>query len=516
MDFPGQTLGNVWGYVQAGREYALLGGEQGLIIVDVTDPDAPVLIQQIPGPINLWKEVRTYSHYAYASTEGGPLQVIDLSSLPSPVPPAGVKIYDGDGPYAGQIQNIHTVHVDVAKGYLYLYGATSAGPGGAIVCDLNDDPFSPTYVGEYQFGGYIHDGFVDNDTLYAAHINSGQMAVVDITDKLNPVVLGTVITPNEFTHNVWPTDDRKTAFTTDERNGSYLTAYDVSDPSNISELDRFQCTPNSGSIPHNTHLLDDYAITAWYTDGVSVVDASNPSNLVQVAWYDTYPEGVGGGFSGCWGVYPYLPSGNMIATNIPIAFGGPGQVGKMFVLTPGYQRACWLEGKVTNGATGAALSGVAISLSSNAPQTATATGLTGDYKTGQPDAGTFTATFSKSGFESKNVDVTLENGVITVLNVELFPPSTGTNWLEEKDGISLKVNPSVFTNTTTIEYRLPANSGNAELRMTNLAGQLVWSKKLSPAATSLVFEDNIGAGTYFLSIHLEGKQTKALQVVKAD
>ncbi len=60
MDFPGQTLGNICGYAANGREYALIGGSKGLIIVEVTNPDNPVQIVQIPGPDNLWKEIKTY------------------------------------------------------------------------------------------------------------------------------------------------------------------------------------------------------------------------------------------------------------------------------------------------------------------------------------------------------------------------------------------------------------------------------------------------------------------------
>ena len=71
LSFPGQKLANVCGYTQNGREYALVGGNKGLIIVEVTNPDNPVTIVQIPGPTNDWKEIKTYSHYAYVTSEGG-------------------------------------------------------------------------------------------------------------------------------------------------------------------------------------------------------------------------------------------------------------------------------------------------------------------------------------------------------------------------------------------------------------------------------------------------------------
>ncbi|MBK9014894.1 MAG: choice-of-anchor B family protein [Saprospiraceae bacterium] len=514
MEFPGQTLANVWGYAQDGKEYALLGGQLGLIVVDVTDPDNPFQITQVPGPNNLWKELKTYQHYAYVTTEGGPVQVVDLSPLPSPNLP--VNVYAGDGAIANAIGNVHALHVDVTKGYLYLYGSGAGvtGTGGALVCDLNPDPFHPHFVGEFQTLGYIHDGFVDNDTLYGSHIYTGEMSVVDMSDKQNPVALGTVLTPSAFVHNTWPTDDRQTVLTTDEVDGAYLTSFDVSDPTDIQELDRFQCTPGSGSVPHNTHILNDYAITSWYTDGVSIVDASRPSNLVQVAHFDTYPEQSGPGYNGCWGAYPFLPSGNIITTNIPVAF-AVGD-GKMFVLTPNYNRACWLEGKVTDGLTGQPLSGVTIDIDSPDPLTATSTGLLGNYTTGQTTPGNFPVSFSLSGYESNNVNVILANGAVTVLDVQLYPPGTsGTDWVDN-DEVELKASPSMFSNETTIEFKLPGNVPDAELNLTDAVGHLVWSKHVDKLTTAVQFNEAIAIGNYFLTLKVGGKQTKALQVTKVD
>ena len=92
MTFPGQTLANVWGYAANGREYALLGAAKGLIIVDITNPDLPVQIVQIPGPNNLWKEIKTYKHYAYVVSEGGMAtglrrpETATASTVPAQVP----------------------------------------------------------------------------------------------------------------------------------------------------------------------------------------------------------------------------------------------------------------------------------------------------------------------------------------------------------------------------------------------------------------------------------------------
>ena len=118
-----------------------------------------------------------------------------------------------------------------------------------------------------------------------------------------------------FTHNAWVSDDGNYVFTTDETSDAYIGSYDISSVSNIQEVDRIQSNPGSNSIPHNTHVDGDFLVTSWYRDGTTVHDISDPTNLVQVAYYDSY-SGSGNGFDGCWGTYPFLPSGNIISSDI--------------------------------------------------------------------------------------------------------------------------------------------------------------------------------------------------------
>ncbi|TNE58728.1 MAG: choice-of-anchor B family protein [Bacteroidetes bacterium] len=412
LEYPGQTLANISGYAQDGREYALVGASQGLSIVDVTDPESPTEIVQIPGPNNLWKEIKVYSHYAYVTSEGGQgVQIVDLSDLPSPN--LNYHYYQGTGEIEGALNTIHALHIDLSKGFLYTFGGNFSS---ARVHDLNADPYFPVYVGKYDQLNYIHDGFADNDTLYACHIYSGLMAIVDMRDKQNPVVLGTVETPGRFTHNTWLTDDHKTALTTDETTPSFLTSYDISDPTDIKELDRYSPNDGNGSIGHNTHVLNDYAITSWYTDGFTIVDAHKPDNLVPVGMYDTWPQASGAGFDGCWGVFPFLPSGNILATNIPNTNGG---TGTLFVLTPNYQRASYLEGQIMDGCTGTPLSGADISLAGTLVTAQKLTNNNGIFKTGIPEAGTFSVTISKPGYIPQTVSVDLNTGAVTMLNITL-------------------------------------------------------------------------------------------------
>ncbi|MFZ7145393.1 MAG: choice-of-anchor B family protein [Bacteroidota bacterium] len=442
LPYSGSELANIGGYTDLlGNEYALVGTDFGLSIVDVTDPDNPVIKVTVNGPNSSWREVKTYRNVAYVTTEGGGgLQVIDMTNLPASV---NTTLYTGDGAIAGQLSNIHALHCDTAMGFLYLYGS-NIGDGNTLFLDLSD-PLNPTYAGQYVYAGsqsdnYVHDGYVENDTMYESHIYSGFFTVVDVTNKSNPILLATQQTPTNFTHNTWLSDDHKTLFTTDENSGSFLGIYDISDLGNIRESARFQTAPGTGVIIHNTHILNDYAITSWYKEGVVITDVARPQNPIEVGHYDTYSQGSGDGFAGCWGVYPFLPSGTIVASDINNG---------LFVLTPTYIRGCYLEGIITDSITNAVINGALIEVLSTT-LTKNSNNL-GEYKTGTAVAGTYDIRISKAGYYTKTITgVVLTNGVLTTLDVALSPFQTfafsGTV-LDSLTGLSV---PDAFVSITSI------------------------------------------------------------------
>lgn len=410
--YPNQTLANVWGYAAGGYEYALVGAKNGLSIVNVTDPDNPEEIIQISGPSSGWREIKTYQHYAYVVSEGGGgVQIVDLSNLPGTN--LSFHSYTGNGLFKA-----HALHVDEVKGYLYLYGS-NLNAGRAQILNLNNDPYNPTYAGYFNsnFSGnqnYVHDGFVSNDIMFAGNIYGGFFSVVNTSNKSNPTLITTQQTPGAFTHNTWRSGN--TLFTTDEVNNSYLAAYDISNFDNITLLDKIQSNPGTNSVVHNTHIVNDYAVTSWYKDGFTIVDVSRPANLVQVGNYDTYPDGAGGGFEGCWGVYPFLPSGNILATNIPVIGTNNGE---LFVFTPDYVRGCYIEGQITDGSNGQPLGSALVQLAGT--NTSDVSNLLGEYKMAQLETGSFTAEVSRIGYVKQEFNLSLSSGELITLNVALLP-----------------------------------------------------------------------------------------------
>lgn len=411
LPYTNQTLANICGYTANGREYALLGGSLGLIIVDVTNPDQPRQIKQIPGANSLWKEIKVYRNYAYITTEGSGqgLQVVNLQNLPDTnLSYQNIRTVSD----TVSLDRIHALHIDTLRGYLYAFGGNNAqSRGGALVLNLQPNPMTPTYAGVFSTT-YVHDGYVDNDTLFAAHINAGFMQVIDFRDKRNPRILSRTTTPTAFTHNTWLSVNKKTVFTTDENGGSYLTAYDVTDPTAPRLLDKIQSVAGANAIIHNTHILNDYAVTSWYTEGIVIHDVHRPSNIIQVGQFDTYNGASGATFNGTWGVYPYLPSGTLVVSNINEG---------LFVISPTYRRACYLEGNVIDSVTRIALAGVSVKINSTDPDKKAVTNNVGNYASGQVTPGSVTVTYSKAGYYPKTITVSLVNGQVTLQNVELRP-----------------------------------------------------------------------------------------------
>ena len=469
LKFPGQACANIWGYAAKGKEYAIVGTSVGSVIVDVTKPDTPVLIKQIPAVQSQWREVKSYRDYAYVTTEGSGqgLQIINLSTLPDSN--VAFKSFKTDGDLL-EIIKIHALHVDTAKGFAYLYGGTSRikvgvdtiSVQGAVVLDVKTDPWNPKFVGYYTANGlndgYIHDGTVENDTLYGSHVYGGYFSVIDFRDKKNPKRLATQTTPNAFTHNTWLSANHKTIFTTDETAASYLTAYDISDLGNIKLLDKIRSVSEQNAIVHNTYIKNEFAVTSWYTEGVTIVDANRPRNLIQVGQYDTY-NGARASFNGAWGVYPYLPSGNLIVSNIEDG---------LFVLTPQYKRACYLEGTVIDSVTREKLTGVKVKINSTDPDKKAETTITGAYATGQVTTGQTTVTYSKIGYFDKTITVNLKAGEVLTQNVELVARGFAQSGNVVANGTGLGIGKAKVTmKSSEIEYTIEA-ADNGSFYMYNV------------------------------------------------
>lgn len=396
-----QGVNDVWGYVdENGIEYALVGTTIGVSIVDVSDPLNPNEVQFVSGIGSGWRDMKTWDHYCYVSNESGNgLQIIDMSGLPGSIAFKDTIIQN--------TETIHNLWIDEA-GYLYIVGANTFN-GGMAMLDLNVDPWHPNLLGSYE-PTYVHDVYVRNDTAYVAEMAEGELAIVDVRDRSNPVLLGEIGWEGGFTHNTWLNEVGNVCFTTDELGSAYVQAWDVSDPDNIEFRDRIRSSLSNGTaIPHNAHVKDDFLIISYYRDGVVVVDGSWPWALVEVGHFDTHPGG-GSGFAGAWGAYPYLPSGNILVSDM--------QTG-LYVIGPDYQRACFVTGNIVDSLSGTPVNFASVIMQN--PADSLNTNQTGRYDFGVRDSGTYIINVSAPNYYPKTVSVTLDNGVVLSKDIELRP-----------------------------------------------------------------------------------------------
>ena len=464
-------LSDVWGYVNDSGEYALVGVYNGISVVDVTNPYDPVELGFFNGPESIWRDLKTWGDYLYCINDedgdgGAGLQILNLEELIN-----GVSNPTYIENMSLGFETAHNIYID-ENGVLYVFGA-NYGIGGALMYDLVANPENPPLLGVFN-DYYLHDGMARGDTLWGGAINNGVFTVIDVSDKQNPEIIGSQATPNNFSHNCWISDDGDYLFTTDEVSGAYVAAYDVSNLNDIEEVDRIQAwSPQTNVIPHNTHVDGDFIVTSYYADGVSVVDVSNPSNMVEVGYYDTSEDYLGGGFNGAWGAYPWLPSGNILVTDIETG---------LYVLEPKYTNASFVEGVVTDYDTGLPISNAQVQILGTS--IIVNTDLGGYFETGVAVDGTYELLISSSGYADYVQTVVLNSGQIINLDTQLSLLGSYNTQLSVVNALNLVglSQASVNISNELVDYQV-SSSTNGEL--------------------SIILTE----GTYSISIGLWGYQT---------
>ena len=399
-------LNDIWGWVDSlGNEYAIIGTNKGTSIFDLSAPSSPQEVFFEPGMNSIWRDVKTYGNYAYVTTEAmNGLLIIDLSNLPDS---ANTNTYFYNGPANAQWQKAHNLYID-DRGYAYIFGA-NRGVGGAIILDLNQDPTQPVEVADIN-NWYVHDGMVKGDTLFLANGNNSLFSVWDVSSPSNPVLISQNPTVGYYSHNIWSSDDGNYIYTTEEDNGGHLSEFNISDLNNIDLTDKIQAEPGNNIMPHNAFYIDDYIVNSYYTTGIQIFDVKSKGNIVNVGHFDTSPNFSGPGSNGCWGVYPYLPSGLIIASDIENGF---------FVLNPDYKRAAYLEGIITDATSNTFLSGVTVEILNSNNNTLSNVG--GSYELGTVDSGTYSVVFSHPLYRSDTINqVLLQNDSTTTVNLVMY------------------------------------------------------------------------------------------------
>ena len=338
----GVRVNDNWGWTDpvTGKEYALVGRNDGLAILDLTDPSSPVLVGDLPKTPNtprshLWRDVKTYKEHAFVVADGAGnhgLQVLDLRRLRE-INRADMPVtFEPDFHYTN-VASVHNIHINEETGLATLIGSRGGGEtcgGGLHMLDVRE-PLSPRFlgcvldeVGTHDVQCAIYRGpdqdYQGRELCFKS--NARFLSISDVTGWDNPVVVGRGEYPTPgYLHQGWLTEDHRYFIMNDEadliQGHVDRTRTLIFDVSNVE--DPVLAKEFFGSLPasaHNLYVKGDYVYQANYRYGLQVLDISDPLNPVEVGHFNTTPFLSGPGFSGAWSTYPFFESGLVLVTSV--------------------------------------------------------------------------------------------------------------------------------------------------------------------------------------------------------
>lgn len=365
---------NIWGDEICGREYAFLGActfssgtPNGVFIIDVTDPLNIDPVAFINCPNASQRDFVTYTHpvtgnsYLYIIGEDGSygMTVVDITNLPL-APTVIHSSYFDDDYNSTDGAHAHNIQLDELTGKMVVCGTHGNSPVEIFMFDLLADPTAPNLIDLLPVGlnstYYVHDVYFNDDRLYSASINQSAPLVgsfpiyntsvsgnrFDYIGGVDPYPsdqspLIPITTLNHVIHDIYASADHTKLVTSDEHVLGQAIFWDITNPANPVETDRYgghTTGPDSwDTVAQHNHVIkgNDRCYVAHYSNGLWVLDISDPYNVQEIGYYDTYLEHnygnyntynrqfnapYGTGYYGAWGVFADLPSGNILVCDM--------------------------------------------------------------------------------------------------------------------------------------------------------------------------------------------------------
>ena len=320
------TYNEIWGVEVNNHEFAIIGSTEGTHIFDVTNPSVSYEAAFIPAPYVgggvIHRDYHDYKGYLYIVCDEGntsTLQIVDISNLPN----SASIVYDTNALFTKS----HNIFIDTASSKLYACAVKHTNPNNfASAMEVYSlvDPLNPTLLYIYNDVGHVHDAYVRNDTAYLNCGGDG-FRIVDFSllnlpspPSIPYVELASLTSYPDagYNHSGWLNDNGTIYAMQDENHGYDIKILDISDFNNINVLATFNSGIDPNSMAHNGIIKGDYLYVAYYHDGLRIFDISNPSNPIQVCYYDTYLPTDHVSYRGAWGIYPYLTSGNILVSDM--------------------------------------------------------------------------------------------------------------------------------------------------------------------------------------------------------
>jgi choice-of-anchor B domain-containing protein len=349
---PAGGAGNdVWGFtdLNTGREYAFMGLQNGIAVVDVTNPEVPEQVASASGSATTWRDIKVYQTYdtasarwrayAYATADNVTdfLIVLDLSALPN-----GVARVNTNSDFRAA-HNAYLVNADYSYGLAQSTDAPTLGIAGAGINGGNyrlyslQDPRVPQLV-RVSASGYAHDlasyAVADarkNTQCFNAasrpvcevlsDFNENTVDVWDISDPAAPQLLSSQPYANaSYVHSGWWTEDGRYLLVhdeLDEQNLGLNTTVRIFDLANLRapSLAATWSGPTR-AIDHNGYVKGNRYYISNYSEGLTVLDLTDPRAPARIGYFDTFPTNSNPGFVGAWGVYPFFASGTIAVGDI--------------------------------------------------------------------------------------------------------------------------------------------------------------------------------------------------------
>jgi choice-of-anchor B domain-containing protein len=332
-------VNDMWGWTdpRTRRDYALVGGTEGTVIVDITDPKRPDVVGMLPAhtldPVRpFWRDLKVFENHMFVVSEQAAhgLQVFDLTEVRGVTGPP--VTFTETAHYAG-FSTSHNLNINEDTGFLYAVGTRNLDRslncgGGLHMIDISE-PTGPSFAGCFEEHVYIHDTqcvvYRGPDREHRGReicFNSNPpdsgtgpdfLSIVDVTEKSDPVVLARVDYPqNGFSHQGWLTEDQAFFLHGDELDeldhgiGTTTRVWDVRDLDSPVLIGVFE--NDTTSIDHNLYTEGRVAFASNYTSGLRIYDLRRVSEgrLSEIGYFDVYPQSDDPIFEGTWSNYPYF------------------------------------------------------------------------------------------------------------------------------------------------------------------------------------------------------------------
>ena len=333
-DIGGGSVNDLWGWTDpaTGKEYAIVGRSTGTSFVDISNPENPIYLGNLPkhSVDSVWRSIKVYANHAFIVSEADNhgMQVFDLTRLRNLA--SWPVNFTEDAHYAG-FKRAHTLAINEATGFAYAAGSKDTCAGGLHIVDIRN-PLAPVFAGCVDQDGYTHETqcatYRGPDVAYEGHeicfsANEDTLTIVDTTNKSAPKQLSrTTYAGVGYAHQGWLTEDHRYFLLDDEldeqKSGVKSTTYiwDVADLDAPTVKGVY--TGQSTAIDHNLYIRGNRAYQGNYRSGLRILDITNvgAASLSELAFFDIYPLDDAPQFNGAWSNFPFFPSGIVIVGGI--------------------------------------------------------------------------------------------------------------------------------------------------------------------------------------------------------